>query len=277
MGVIRRGDAFSSATFRKFQMGHLPTSRSFTDADTTNLLERWRTTRDRRARDELFTRFLPLARRLARRYSQSGAGVEDVLQVAGLGLLNALERFEPERGISFTTFAVPTILGEIKRHFRDSGWAAHVPRHAQELALKVESGSRRLSAGLGRSPRVSEIAQYLEISTEEVLDGLTAGGAHFSTSLDVPARSSDEDGDLTLGDTLGAEDDAYALVDTTLSLAAAMPRLPFRQRQALALRLNENLVQSEIAERMGCSQMQISRLLRDAATQLRAMMDAASV
>jgi RNA polymerase sigma-B factor len=254
-----------------------PSTLSFTryaDADTTDLLQRWRTTRDRGARDELFTRFLPLARRLARRYSQSGAGVEDVVQVAGLGLLNALERFEPERGISFSTFAIPTILGEIKRYFRDNGWAAHVPRHAQELALKVEGGSRRLSADLGRSPRLNEIAQYLEISTEEVVEGHAAGGAHFSTSLDLPARSSDEDTDLTLGDTLGSEDEAYALVDTSLSLAAAMPTLPFRQRQALALRLNENLIQSEIAERMGCSQMQVSRLLRDAASQLREMMEA---
>jgi RNA polymerase sigma-B factor len=242
-------------------------------ADTDDLLMRWRKHRDRRARDELFTRFLPLARRLARRYSQSGAGWEDVLQVAGLGLLNALERFEPERGTSFATFAIPTILGEIKRYFRDNGWAAHVPRHTQEVALRVDGANRRLNTDLRRSPTVDEIALYLELSTEEVLEGLTATSAHFSVSFDAPAQSRDEDAELTLGDTLGNEDEAFALVDTSAALAAALPTLPFRQRQALALRLNENLIQSEIAQRLGCSQMQISRLLRDAAEQLRAMME----
>jgi RNA polymerase sigma-B factor len=250
-----------------------PPARSTKHADTDDLLVRWRKQRDRRARDELFTRFFPLARRLARRYSQSGAGLEDVLQVAGLGLLNALERFEPERGTSFATFAIPTILGEIKRYFRDNGWAAHVPRHTQETALRVDGANRRLSTDLHRSPTVDEIALYLEISTEEVLEGLTATSAHFSVSFDAPAQTGEEDAELTLGDTLGNEDESYALVDTFATLAAAMPKLPFRQRQALALRLNENLIQSEIAQRLGCSQMQISRLLRDAADQLRAAMD----
>jgi RNA polymerase sigma-B factor len=242
-------------------------------ADTSDLLVRWRTDRDRRARDELFTRFLPLARRLARRYSPSGAGVEDVVQVAGLGLLNALERFDPGRGISFTTFAIPTILGEIKRYFRDNGWAAHVPRHSQELALKVDAATRRLTADLRRSPTADDIAQYLEISTEEVLEGFSATSAHFSVSFDAPAQSGDDGAELTLGETLGNEDETFALIDTTASLAAALPALPLRQRQALALRLNEHLIQSEIAQRMGCSQMHISRLLRDAASQLRAMIE----
>jgi RNA polymerase sigma-B factor len=242
-------------------------------ADTDDLLLRWRHERDRRARDELFMRFLPLARRLARRYSQSGAGLEDVVQVAGLGLLNALERFEPERGTSFATFAIPTILGEIKRYFRDNGWAAHVPRHTQEIALRVDGANRRLSAALHRSPTVEDIALYLEISTEEVLDGLSATSAHFSVSFDAPAQARDEEAELTLGDTLGNEDEGYALIDTSASLATALPALPFRQRQALALRLNDNLIQSEIARRLGCSQMQVSRLLRDAASQLREMME----
>jgi len=196
--------------------------------------------------------------------------MEDLEQVAAVGLLNAIERFEPDRGTSFRTFAIPTIIGELKRYFRDTGWAAHVPRQAQELALQVDRAVNQLTAAHGRSPSIDQIAQYLEISTEEALAGLSATTAHFPVSLDIPAQCPDDGPETSLGDTIGQEDDRYALVDTILSLAAIMPTLPFRQRQVLSLRLQENLMQTEIARRIGCSQMQVSRLLRDAAAQLRA-------
>jgi RNA polymerase sigma-B factor len=240
---------------------------------TQVLALRWRERGDRWARDALIDRFQPLARRLARRYLTSAEPFDDLVQVASVGLVAAVNRFDPNRGIPFTAFAIPTILGELKRYFRDTGWSAHVPRGAQEAALRVEEASRQLTAHTGRAPNVGELAQYLELDTEQVLAGLEAGSAHFATSLDEPAAATDTEDHEPLHAYVGEVDDGYALVEMTASLAAAMSRLPYLERRALTLRLRHDLKQTEIADRLGCSQMQVSRLLRRATTRLREMID----
>jgi RNA polymerase sigma-B factor len=240
---------------------------------TQALALRWREYGDRWARDALIDRFQPLARRLARRYLSSAEPFEDLVQVASVGLVAAVERFDPHRGTPFTGFAIPTILGELKRYFRDTGWSAHVPRGAQEAALRVEDASQQLAARTGRAPSVGELAQYLELDTEQVLAGLEAGSAHFAVSLDAPVATPDTDDHEPLHAHVGELEDGYALVEMTASLAAALPRLPYLERQALSLRLRDNLKQTEIAEQLNCSQMQVSRLLRRACTRLSELTD----
>jgi RNA polymerase sigma-B factor len=241
--------------------------------DVNQLALRWRHDADRRAREELFERFRPLARRLAGRYASPNEPLEDLAQVAYVGLLGAVDRFDPERGVRFSSFAIPTILGELKRYFRNTGWSVHVPRGAQEMALRIDRASRRLAADTGRAPRVQEVAQYLEVSVEDVIVGLDAGSAHYSVSLDSPVPGADSEESQSLGDGLGHRDEGYEIVETRLSLAAAASNLPHLERRALSLRLEEDLKQSEIAERMGCSQMQVSRLLRRAQAHLRELTD----
>lgn len=243
-------------------------------ADSTDMLmERWHEAADDEAREELFERFLPLARKLAARYSNPHEPMEDLVQVASLGLLGAIDRFDPDRGVKFPAFAIPTILGELKRYFRNTGWSVHVPRGAQEMALRVDGAAREITAQTGRQPRVSELVEYLEVSHEDVLTGLDAGTAHYSVSLDAPVSPVDEEEPDTLGDTLGGVDDRYDLVEATMSLSVALERLPYLERRALTLRLEHDLKQTEIAEQLGCSQMQVSRLLRRAAARLREMTD----
>ena len=243
------------------------------DTQTNALVERWQQDGDAKARDELLARFLPLARRLAARYSNPHEPLEDLIQVASVGLLGAIDRFDPERGVRFPAFAVPTILGELKRYFRNTGWSAHVPRGAQEMALRVERAVRQMTALTGRQPRVHEVAEFLELSQEEVLIGLDAGTAHYAVSLDAPLSAAEEDEPDTLGDSLGEMDESYGLVEATMSLSAAVERLPHLERKALVLRLERDLKQTEIAEVLGCSQMQVSRLLRRAAARLRELTD----
>ncbi len=243
-------------------------------ADRANLLAaRWQRDGDRRAREELFEQFRPLARRLAARYTNPHEPLEDLVQVAYVGLLGAVDRFDPQRGARFSSFAIPTILGELKRYFRNTGWSAHVPRGAQEMSLRVERAARRLSAEKGRAPKVEEIAQYLEIPLEDVLTGLDAGSAHYSVSLDAPAPGADGEEPQALGDCVGDRDDGYGLVEAKLSLTAAMANLPHLERRALTLRIEESLKQTEIAQRLGCSQMQVSRLLRRAQAHLSELTD----
>jgi RNA polymerase sigma-B factor len=238
---------------------------------TQVLALRWHECGDRWARDALIDRFRPLARRLARRYVSSAEPLEDLMQVASVGLVAAVDRFDPSRGTAFTSFAIPTILGELKRYFRDVGWSAHVPRSAQEMALRVDQASRELAAHTGRAPNVGTLAQYLEVDTEQVLVGLEAGSAHFAMSLDAPVATPDREDREPLHAYVGEVEDGYALVEMTASLAVVMPRLPYLERRALTMRLGDNLKQSEIAERLGCSQMQVSRLLRRAGSRLREM------
>jgi RNA polymerase sigma-B factor len=233
----------------------------------------WRERDDRWARDALIDRYRPLARRLAGRYVSSAEPLEDLVQVASVGLVAAVDRFDPHRGIPFTAFAIPTILGELKRYFRDVGWSAHVPRGVQEMALRVDRASRDLAAHTGRAPNVGELAQYLELDTEQVLAGLEASSAHFATSLDAPVPTADTEVREPLHAHVGEVEDGYALVEMTASLAAAMPQLPYLERRALTMRLRDNLKQTEIAEQLNCSQMQVSRLLRRASTRLRELTD----
>jgi RNA polymerase sigma-B factor len=241
--------------------------------ETNTLALRWQERHDEAAREALLERFLPLARRLAGRYANPHEPLEDLVQVATVGLLGAIDRFDPRRGVRFPAFAVPTILGELKRYFRNTGWSVHVPRGAQEMALRVDRATREITARTGRHPRVHELAEYLEVTPEDVLAGLDAGTAHYSVSLDAPVSSSDGEEPDALGDAIGAEDESYGLVETTVALSAAIARLPHLERRALELRLDHDLKQTEIAEELGCSQMQVSRLLRRAASRLHEMTD----
>lgn len=250
-----------------------PMSRASIPAiSSPELFERWRRHNDRRARDELVERFLPLARKLARRYVPSSEPYEDLVQVASLGLVKAVERFDPDRGFAFTSFAVPTIVGELKRYFRDAGWTLHVDRGAQERARKITDAQQQISARTGRPPTVDELAQFLEMSVEEVLDGLQTAEAYDAISLDAPLAG-DEDGTSTRLDAIGDEDQRLELVDEQATIFAAARHLPRRERQILYLRFGEDLTQTEIAERVGVSQMQVSRLLRRSLQRLRDLTD----
>jgi len=241
-------------------------------AASSYLFQRWRRHGDRRARDELIERFLPLARKLARRYVPSSEPYEDLVQVASLGLVKAVERFDPDRGFAFTSFAVPTFVGELKRSFRDTGWALHVDRGAQERARRVLDAQREIAGATGRIPTIDELAQYLELSTEEVLDGLQTAEAYGTVSLDAPVGS-EEDGTPSRLDAIGDEDERFALIDDRATRFAAAMCLPERERRILFLRFGEDLTQSEIAERVGVSQMQVSRLLRRSLQRLRDLTD----
>ena len=207
------------------------------------------------ARDELIRRHLPLARALATRYRSPHEALEDLVQVGDLGLVHAVDRFEPERGIPFAAFATPTILGELKRYFRDTGWSVHVPRGAKELALRVQQGAAQFTERHGRSPEVRELAEYLGLGVEDVLEGLESAQAHYSDSLDAPVGELDADAS-TLADRLGGIDHGYDLVDATHALRGGIAALPYLERTALTLRVRDDLKQSEIAKLMGCSQMQ---------------------
>src|SRR5437588_1046047 len=174
-------------------------------ADNERLFVRWRKFDDQSAREELVERFLPLARNLARRYAGAREPFDDLLQVASLGLVKAIDRFDIDRGAAFSSFAVPTILGELKRYFRDLGWSVHVPRGAQEQALKVQEAQERLTTKTGRPPSVNELAEYLELSIEDVLDALETAAAHHSASLDAPREDRDDESG-SLVDVFGEED-----------------------------------------------------------------------
>jgi RNA polymerase sigma-B factor len=236
--------------------------------DSRELFHRWQQRGDQRAREELVSRFLPLARKLARRYSGAHEPFDDLMQVASLGLVKAIDRFDVGRGTAFSSFAVPTILGELKRYFRDLGWSVHVPRGAQELALKVEDGRQQLMTRTGRPPTVPGLAQYLELSVEEVLEALETAGAHHTASLDAP-RDDGEDESGTLADAFGQIDERFELVHSQATIAAAARYLGARERRVLVLRFVEDMTQSQIADMIGVSQMQVSRILRRAIDQLR--------
>ena len=221
-------------------------------------------------RDELVRRHLPLARLLAARYRNPNEPFDDLVQVASLGLVKAVTRFDPEFGRPFIAFAAPTILGELKRHFRDTSWSVHVPRGVLELSLKVQAGADELAGTTNRSPSIPELAAHLEIDTEQVLEGLETAAARYADSLDAPVASVDPgDPGATSGiERLGEIDVGYDAVEVRTSLSSAMRMLPREERRALVLRLAHGLRQSEIAERLDCSQMHVSRLLRRAGTRL---------
>ena len=237
------------------------------------LLMRFRENGDDAARDELVERFLPLARQLARRYARPNEPIDDLFQVASMGLLKAIDRFDPSRGNAFSTFAVPTIVGELKRYFRDTGWAVHVPRPIQERIGQVNRAVNDLSRELGRSPTPAELAAKLGLSPEEVLEALEAAKAFDAVSLDMP-RGSDDEGSA-YAETVGAHDERFEMVEYNAVIEPTMAALPQRDRLILRLRFERDLTQSEIAERLGISQMHVSRIIRRSLDRLRTVAEAA--
>jgi len=231
------------------------------------LLVRYHELGDLLAREELVERFLPLARDLALRYTYTDEPFDDLLQVASLGLIKAIDRFEPGRGTKFTSYAAPTILGELKRHFRDKGWSLHVPRDLQERTLAVSKATEVLSKELGRSPKVRQVAEHLGCSVEQVLEAQEAAASYEAASLDAPAARDDGES-ASLVDLLGDEDSAYGLVEDRQAIASTWGELPEVERQVLELRFMHDLTQREIGERIGYSQMHVSRLLRRALNRL---------
>jgi RNA polymerase sigma-B factor len=225
---------------------------------------------DSRARDTLIERFLPLARQLARRYQRAAEPLDDLVQVASIGLVKAVDRFDAARGVAFSSYAVPTILGELKRYFRDSGWAVHVPRGMQERAMQIDRAIKELAGRLGRSPSVDEVAEHTHISVEDVLGAMEASQAYEAVSLDSERGNPGEPSAETLADGIGETDERFELVEYGASIAPAVKALSDRDRLILHLRFVEDLTQSQIADRIGVSQMQISRLIRRSLARLRA-------
>ena len=237
----------------------------------SRLLRRYHLEGDLAAREEIVERFLPLARQLAGRYRNAGESHEDLVQVACVGLVKAVDRFEPERGYAFSKYAVPTMLGELKRHFRDKGWAVHVSRSTQELTLRVSEALGTLPAKLGRSPRPRDVAEAIGEPIENVLEAMEAATAYEATSLDAPRPGSEDDDDgWSYGDSMATEERGYELVEIGESLRGTIAALPERERMILRLRFEEDLTQAEIAERVGVSQMHVSRLLRRSLDRLEA-------
>jgi RNA polymerase sigma-B factor len=232
------------------------------------LFRRYQRDGDLHARRQLIERYLPLAHSLARRYERRGESLDDLVQVASLGLVKAIDRFDPERGLSFSSYAVPTMLGELRRSFRDTGWALHVPRELQERVLRVRAAVEQLYGELGRSPSPRQIADEVKLPVEEVLEAIAANAAYETTSLDAPIGSGD-DKDQTVAETFGEVDESFDLVESRTAIGPALKTLPERERLILHLRFVEDFTQSEIAERVGVSQMHVSRLIRQALEHLR--------
>ena len=231
-------------------------------AEDERLLQLYHREGDLAAREQLVERFLPLARQLAARYKHAGEPYEDLVQVACVGLLKAVDRYEPTRGRGFVKYAVPTMLGELKRHFRDKGWSVHVPRATQELVLKVSEALGALPAKLGRAPLPRDVAKAVGVPVEEVLEAMEAATAYEAASLDAPRPSDDDDAGWTWGDSVSVEERGYDLVEIGETLRGTMDALPERERIILRLRFEHDMTQAEIAERVGVSQMHVSRLLR---------------
>ena len=230
------------------------------------LFARYRGRSDLGARDELVARFLPLATRLAQRYHRGAEPLDDLVQVASMGLLKAIDRFDPDRGTAFSSFAVPTIAGELKRYFRDKSWAVRVPRALQESTQRVDHTTNLLADELARTPTVAEVAGALGMPPEQVLEAREAATAYRAESLDRPCGE-DEHGAAVV-DTLGADEPGYLQAEQSATLEAMMSILSDREREVLRLRFAEDLTQSEIGHRIGVSQMHVSRLLRRAVTRL---------
>jgi RNA polymerase sigma-B factor len=225
-------------------------------------------------RDRAIEAWLPLARHLAHRYSGRGEPTDDLVQTATVGLIKAVDKFDPERGVDFAGYAIPTIIGEIKRHFRDRTWSVRVPRRLQELRLAITEANATLTHNLGRSPTVADIAVHLGVTEEEVLEGLEGARAYNATSLSTPISA---DGTTELGDTLGGEDTEFELAETRVALGPALASLDEREQKILTLRFYGNLTQSQIAEQVGISQMHVSRLLTKALTKLRGQLAADTI
>jgi RNA polymerase sigma-B factor len=223
------------------------------------LLRRYHEGGDTGAREQLIQRHLPLVRSLARRYAGRGESLEDIEQVGAIGLIKAIDRFELEREVSLATYATPNVVGEIKRHFRDKGWAVRVPRALQELNASMSGAIERLTVKLSRSPSIAEIAAELETTPEQVLEALEVGSAYSTVSLSSGPSGEEE---LDPLETIGSEDEEFERSEQRAALAPALERLPAREREILRMRFEEGLPQTQIAQRVGLSQMHVSRLIR---------------
>jgi RNA polymerase sigma-B factor len=238
-------------------------------ADEDELLREYARTRDESAREEIVRRFLPFARSLAMRYSGGVEPTEDLVQVASLGLVAALQRFDPDRGVPFAAFAGPTILGELRRHFRDRVWTLRVPRGLQERIRDVETAIAKLSHELERSPTVAEIAELLDITEADVLESFEATVARRTVSLDQPSPAGDLGDQAPIGERIGGDDPGYELVEDREAIEASAGILDETEREILRLRFEEDMTQSKIAEQVSYSQMHVSRILRRALGKLR--------
>jgi len=220
---------------------------------------------DPSARDRLAVSFQPLVEYLARRFAGRGEALEDLVQVANIGLLNAIDRFDPDREVQFSTYATATIVGELKRHFRDKAWAVRVPRHLQETTVHLNQALPDLTQELGRSPTIAEIAQRLQVEEDDVVGAMDAIQAYSTASLDAPTGSSG----LTHADTFGEDDPSLELLEGWATIAPAVRELSDRDRKVLYLRFFRDMTQSEIAEEIGISQMHVSRILNRTLERLR--------
>jgi RNA polymerase sigma-B factor len=231
-----------------------------------DLLRRYHEAGDTGARELLIERHLPLVRSLARRYAGRGEALEDIEQVGAIGLIKAIDRFELSREVSLATYATPNVVGEIKRHFRDKGWAVRVPRALQELNASMSGAIERLTVKLSRSPTIDEIAKELETTPEQVLEAMEVGSAYSTVSLNSGPSGEEE---LDPLETIGREDEEFERSEHRASLAPALERLPSREREILRMRFEEGLPQTQIAQRVGLSQMHVSRLIRKSLAAMR--------
>lgn len=239
-----------------------------TDAE---LLARAHDGHDGQAREQLVARYLPLARQLARRYQRADEPLDDLIQVASLGLLKAVDRFDTDRDVAFSSYAVPTIVGELKRHFRDRTWSLRVPRELQEMVLRTDRAVALLAVDLRRQPTVAEIASALDSSEEHVLEALAAAGAYRAGSLDAPRGGFEGEEGASVGDAIGVDEDGFEDAETRATLQPLLARISKRERLVLRLRFGEDLTQAEIGAQIGVSQMQVSRMIRQALARLRSV------
>jgi RNA polymerase sigma-B factor len=248
-----------------------PDGRGRADSDKLDqyLLRRYHLHGDLKARDQLITMYMPLVRSLARRYASRGEHFDDLVQVGAIGLIKAIDRFDLTRGVELTTYATPNIVGEIKRYFRDKGWSVRVPRGLQELNIRVNKVIDELTARLQRSPTIAEIAVAASSTPEEVLEALESSQAYNSISLQASPTNDPGDDEATLVDYLGGDEDAYDTMEDRTMLAPGFAKLDSRERYILHLRFFEGLTQSQIASRVGISQMHVSRLIRRSLEKLR--------
>jgi RNA polymerase sigma-B factor len=248
-------------------------TRANQDVDFVALIEAYRAG-DEHARDQLVARYMPLVRSLAARYSGRGEPQEDLVQVGSIGLLLSIERFDTERGVQFTTYAVPTIVGEIQRHFRDRAWALHVPRRMKELSVRLSRAIETLTAELGRSPTIAELAQTTGAEEDDVVEALQTSEAYSTRSLSQPLGYDGAD-DETMQDVLGTVDEGFSEVEDNVLVEAGLSALDERERRIVELRFLDGLTQSEIAAKVGISQMHVSRLLRRALVTMRGRLEEA--
>lgn len=228
---------------------------------TRELFRRYKEDGDMEAREQLVMSHLNLVRFLANKFKNRGEPLDDLVQVGYLGLLKAIDRFDPDRGLEFTTYATPTILGEIKRHFRDKGWSVRVPRRLQELSAKVNQATDTLTTQFQRSPTIQEIADYLDASVDEVLEAMESSSAYSSVPLEGTGSSENDDAPSVI-DRYGSEDNELAFIDDRLVIEEALKGFSPREREVIELRFLKGMTQIEIAEQLGISQVQVSRLLR---------------